>query len=422
MDPIRINNYCFDRIHLWIQYEWQIPQFMEVVIEVFYPKNRQANGLVMFSHGFLVGNDLLYYPKKIIGAFLDNSPLFDINPSAYYNYSEAIVEKNWAMAFVSAAHSQAIGIPGIDIGGSPRVGQETYAAASYLIKYGCTDFFYKEESSTQNQGFFDNAIAESSKFLVSNNVIFAGHSVGGAHAQAAACGFEKLQELGRQQYRMYDPVIFDREFLPAYTDRLSQWDPSERANPVGLLQLSPVDQQIWLISPGMKPYRDALATTPIPSVMIVGECDCACLDSSTPPGWSETPGKESQFTQLSPPESDSWAVVARVENGSHCGYLTEKSDLCSLADDPSQCKRGEGKPIYCSGGEESVFTTELIKRFIDLYPDGAGFEGDRDAWIGSQFLTDLNQENPDGGVVKLVPFSNGEYINYAGQVPAVTPS
>ena len=85
MKPIRINDYCFDRIHLWVQYDWKIPQFVEVVVEVFYPKNRKANGLVMFNHGFLIGNDLLFYPKKIIGAFLGDNPLFGINPSNYYN-------------------------------------------------------------------------------------------------------------------------------------------------------------------------------------------------------------------------------------------------------------------------------------------------------------------------------------------------
>jgi len=94
MKAIRINNYCFDRIHLWIQYDWKIPQFTEVVIEIFYPENRQANGLLMFNHGFLIGNDLLFYPKKIIGALLNDNPLFGINPSAFYNYSEAIVGQN----------------------------------------------------------------------------------------------------------------------------------------------------------------------------------------------------------------------------------------------------------------------------------------------------------------------------------------
>ncbi|WP_317616275.1 hypothetical protein [Chlorobium phaeovibrioides] len=64
MKPICINGYCFDRIHLWVQYHKSIPLFIEVVVEVFYPKHRQAEGLVMFNHGFLIGNDLLYYPKK----------------------------------------------------------------------------------------------------------------------------------------------------------------------------------------------------------------------------------------------------------------------------------------------------------------------------------------------------------------------
>ncbi|MGC8774231.1 MAG: hypothetical protein ACP5R6_03070 [Chlorobaculum sp.] len=60
MKPIRIDDYCFDRIHLWLQYDPFVPEFIEMVIEVFYPANRKANGLVMFNHGFLIGNDLLW--------------------------------------------------------------------------------------------------------------------------------------------------------------------------------------------------------------------------------------------------------------------------------------------------------------------------------------------------------------------------
>ena len=413
MDPICINNYCFDRIHLWIQYDKQIPQFIEVVIEVFFPKNLQANGLVMFNHGFLVGNDLLFYPKKIIGAFLGDNPLFAINPSSFYNYSDAIVEKNWAMAFVSAAHSQTIGIPGIDIGGNPRVGQETYAAASYLVKYGATDFFYKEESQNQNRALFDSRVSDKSKFMISNNVIFAGHSVGGAHAQAAACGFETLQKLGKESYRLFDPVIFDREFIPAYSDPLSEWDPSDRANPVGLIQLSPFDQKIPIISPGMQAYREVLSTTPLPMVMIVGECDCACLDDSTPPAWSDKAGVDTQFAQLAPPKSESWAVVAQIEKGSHCGYLTEISDLCSLADSNSQCTRCPRITKYKPDGDQTALTSEIVKQFIALYPDNEGFKGNYNDWINSSFMTWLNKESPDG-VVKLVPFSLGKFVDYSG--------
>jgi len=411
MKPIRINDYCFDRIHLWVQYDWKVPQFVEVVVEVFYPKNRKANGLVMFNHGFLIGNDLLFYPKKIIGAFLGDNPLFGINPSNYYNYSEAIVERNWAMAFVSASHTQVQGLPWTDIGGNPRVGQEAYAAASYLIKYGVTDFFYKTEPQGRNDSFFDAGLAERSKFMVSNNVIFAGHSVGGAHAQAAACGFESLHEIGRSQCRPFDPVIFDREFLPAYTERLSKWDPSERANPVGLLQLSPVDQKMSFIMPGMEPYRQALASRKMPMAMVVGECDCACLDKSVPPAWSEKSSVATQFTQLSPSSTGSWAVVSQVKNGSHCGYLTDKSDLCSLADMQSQCGRAKGKTPYTAAGDEAAFTTSLMKQFIDIYPGSDGFGGNFDDWINSGFITWLNRESPDGRV-GLMPFPSGNFVDW----------
>ena len=414
MKPVCINNYCFDCIHLWIQYDKQVPQFIEVVIEVFFPKNRKANGLVMFNHGFLIGNDLLFYPKKIIGALLNDNPLYGINPSSFYNYSEAIVEKNWAMAFVSAAHSQTIGIPGIDIGGNPRVGQETYAAASYLVKYGATDFFYKEESHNRNRLFFDSSVSGRAKFMISNNVIFAGHSVGGAHAQAAACGFETLEKLGKESYRLFDPVMYDREFIPAYSDPLSEWKSNERANPVGLIQLSPVDQKIPFISPGMQPYREVLSTRAMPIVMIVGACDCACLDDSNPPAWSDNVKVDTQFTQLAPSESKSWAVVARVEKGSHCGYLTETSDLCSVADSNKQCNRCPGITKYKPAGDETALTTELVKRFIAIYPDKGGFAGNFNDWIKSGFITWLNKESPNG-IVKLVPFTPSNYIDYASK-------
>jgi hypothetical protein len=412
MKPIRINDYCFDRIHLWVQYDWKVPQFVEVVVEVFFPKNRSANGLVMFNHGFLIGNDLLFYPKKIIGAFLGDNPLFGLNPSNYYNYSEAIVEKNWAMAFVSTSHAQMDWMPWTDLGGNPRVGQESYAAASYLIRYGVTDFFYRAEPQGRNLAFFDANLACRSKFMVSNNVIFAGHSVGGAHAQAAACGFETLQELGKKEYRPFDPVIFDREFVPAYTERMSKWDPSERANPVGLLQLSPVDQKMPVLMPGMAPYREALSSRQMPMAMIVGECDCACLDTSVPPAWSSDPAKISQFSQLAPAGSGSWAAVASVAKGSHCGYLTDSSELCCTADMQSQCKRCPGVEKYKPAGNEAAFTTSLLKRFIDLYPGSDGFEGGFEAWINSGFITWLNKESPDGRV-SLVPFAPGKYVDFA---------
>lgn len=255
MKPIRIDDYCFDRIHLWLQYDPFVPEFIEMVIEVFYPANRKANGLVMFNHGFLIGNDLLWYPKKIAGMLLDDNPLFGINPSAYYNYSEAIVEKNWAMAFVSASHAQVDWMPWTDIGGNPRVGQETFAAASYLIRYGLTEFFWLAESRGHNSKNFDAQLASKAKFLVSNNVIFAGHSVGGAHAQAAACGFDTLSQIGRQQCRPFNPVIYNRELLPTFSMPMTDWPEADRANPVGLLMLSPVDQHVPIFMPGMSDYR-----------------------------------------------------------------------------------------------------------------------------------------------------------------------
>jgi len=413
MDPICIDNYCFNHIHIWIQYHYAVPQFVEVAIEVFYPKDREANGLVMFNHGFLIGVDLLYYPKKILEAFTNDNPLFGVHPSSYYNYSSALVEKHWAMAYVTSTHMQAQGIPWTDFGGNPRVGQEAYAAASYLMRYGVTDEFYKAEKKYENTAFFKPQEVEAARFMRSNNVIFAGHSVGGAHAQAAATGFETLQKIGAEQCKYFDPVIYDREFLPKYSERMSRWAPGERANPVGLVQLSPVDQKVPLIGPGMEKYRRVLAEREMPMLMVVGECDSASLEDSTPPAWSADPGVETEFTQESPEGSDSWAVVANVEHGSHCGYLTKKSDLCSMADRNSgACK--EGTPTWKAGGEESLFTTELFKKFIDLYPDGGVFQGDFKKWIHSDFIKWLNRENPFGEI-KLVPFDDGKYIQYASR-------
>ncbi|NTU68629.1 MAG: hypothetical protein HGB02_07100 [Chlorobiaceae bacterium] len=417
MKPIRINDYCFDRIHLWVQYDWKIPQFVEVVVEVFFPKNRRASGLVMFNHGFLIGNDLLFYPKKVIGALLGDNPLFGLNPSAYYNYSEAIVEKNWAMAFVSTSHAQVDWMPWTDLGGNPRVGQEAYAAASYLVRYGVTDFFYKTEPKGRNLDFYDADLTRRAKFMVSNNVIFAGHSVGGAHAQAAACGFETLHELGKKDYRPFNPVIFDREFLPTSTERLSTWDPSDRANPVGLLQLSPVDQKMSFIMPGMERYRAALASRSMPMVMVVGQCDCACLDkaNSNPPAWSENAGEVTQSTQLSPPLKGSWAVVSCIQKGSHCGYLTDRNQLCSMADKPSECTRCPEVEKYGPAGDEAAFTASLLQRFIDIYPGSEGFAGNFDDWIDSGFIKWLDKECPDGRV-SLVPFAPEKYVDYVKPV------
>jgi hypothetical protein len=424
MDPIRINDYCFDRIHAWIQYESGSLQFIEVVIEIFYPENRQANGLVMFDHGFLIGNDILFYPKKIIGAFTEDNPLFDINPSAYYNYSSAIVEKNWAMAFVSTTHMQFEGVPWIDVGGNPRVGQAAYAAASYLIKYGATDFFFKQDEKNRGLKIFDADAAIENRFMKKgcNDVIFAGHSVGGAHAQVAACGFETLQQIGNDTGRPFNPVIYDREFIPSYSEPMSDWDADERANPVGLLQLSPVDMvksvpilNIPLV-PGMQPYREALSKKEIPILMVVGEYDCACLKekNSQPPAWSKSAADSTQFTQLAPPGSSSWAVVANVALGSHSGYLTEDNYFCDKADNEQGCPDAIGKDTYVSGGEESKFSAALLKEFIAVFPSKGGFKGDFCSWLQSGCVTWLNKKKPYGSL-ELVEFTNGGYIDYAGK-------
>ncbi len=411
MQPICINNYCFDRIHTWIQYDKHIPQFIEVVIELFYPENRQAEGLVMFSHGFLIGNDLLYYPKKIIGGLMNDNPLFGINPSSYYNYSSAVVEHNWAMAFVTASHMQSVAMPWIDFGGNPRVGQDAYAAASYLVKYGATDEFYRIDEHNRNRSFYSSELVKQTGFMKNNNVIFAGHSVGGAHAQVASVGFEKLQEIGKSTSRSFDPVLYDREFLPEVSSPMSSWSDEERANPVGFIQLSPVDMHVPILAPGMAPYRKALAESPIPGVMVIGQCDNASLTMSQPPSWSENKAENSsQFRELA--SDQSWAAVANVEKGSHCGYLIEKSPLCSVADMTNPCKTAP----YRAGGDEAFFTTGLIKNFIDLFPENdgynGGFKGDFNQWRGSNFMKWLDRKSPDG-VINLVPFSDGKYVDYA---------
>jgi len=410
MKPICINNYCFDHIHLWIQYHYAVPQFVEVAIEVFYPRDQQANGLVMFNHGFLIGTNLLYYPEKIIGSFINDNPLFGVHPSYYYNYSSALVEKNWAMAFVTSTHTQNQAIPWTDFGGNPRVGQEAYAAASYLIKYGVTDEFYKAEKKYERTAFYKPEEVEKSRFMRSNNVIFAGHSVGGAHAQVAATGFETIKKLGDKSWRPFDPVMYDREFLPKYSERMSHWASEERADPVGLVQLSPVDQKVPLLGPGLAEYRTAMSKKPLPILMMVGECDSACLKDSTPPAWSPDPKTTTEFSQIAPEGSESWAVVANVEKGSHCGYLTQDDDLCDMADkDSGLCEKGT--KTWKSGEEESAFTTELFKQFIGMYPDAKGFQGDFKKWIHSDFIKWLNRENPYGKL-KLKPFADGKYIQY----------
>ncbi len=399
MEPIIINDYCFKRVYFCMQYASGDLNFTEIAIDVYYPKNRQANGLVMFSHGFLIGPDLLYFPKRLLAGIFDKEkePLFDNYPSNYYNYTSAIVEKNWAMAFVTSTHEQTQFIPTTDFGGNPRVGQEAFMAASYLICYGATSTFYDANRSKLFQ------------FMNSNNVIFAGHSVGGAHAQAAATGFDNLQAIGEKTNKRFDPIVYDRIIFPRATGKLSTWGGESRANPVGLVQLSPVDMNNPLFS-GMEPYRQKLATIPIPNLMIVGQCDCASLDSSQPPAWSSDPSVVTEYSQMAPVGSDSWAVVANVENGSHCGYLTAPSSLCSLADSDSQCKRCPGKETYQPVGKETEFTAKLFKEFTDIYPANSGFTGTRQDWLGSSFLKWINRQNPIDTSINLVQFSGGEYV------------
>ena len=222
-----------------------------------------------------------------------------------------------------------------------------------------------------------------------------------------------MQQIGSDSCRPFDPVIYDREIFPKYSERMSRWAPEERADPVGLVQLSPVDQKMPLIGPGMAEYRKVLSERQLPILMVVGECDSASLKDSQPPAWSPDPDTTSQFTQLAPQGGDSWAVVANVKNGSHCGYLTKKSDLCSLADEDSGlCP--EGTKTWKAGGEEAAFTTELFKQFIGMYPDGQGFPGDFKKWIHSDFIKWLNRENPYGKI-NLVPFSDDTYIDYASR-------
>jgi len=419
MKPIRIDDYCFDRIHVWVQYDKEKVGFIELVIEVFYPVDRQAEGLVMFNHGFLIGNNLLYYLEKLTSPVTGNNPLFGINPSTFYNYSTAIVEKNWALAFVSASHAQVEGMPWLDFGGNPRVGQDAYAAASYLIKYGATDFFFKIDDYRKSRDLLYMEEIKKNRFMKDgcNNVIFAGHSVGGAHAQVAACGFKTLQEIGAENSCTFDPVMFDREILPRYSDRMSDWDVSDRANPVGLLQFSPVDQQIPFLVPGMKPYREALAKKPLPNLMIVGDCDCTALGSNfiqKPPAWSADPKKRTQFSEQAPEGSDSWAVVANVERGSHCGYLTDKSIVCNKADEACTKPVEPGKEPYKSREDEALFSAELLRRFIDSFSGVSPFGNDSCKWLKSDFLKWLNQPNPYRSI-NMVPFRSGGYIDYSGK-------
>ncbi len=401
MEPILINDYCFKRVYYWMQYAPQDLFFTEIAIDVYYPQDRQANGLVMFNHGFMIGTDLLYLPKRLLASLFSNThpPLFDNYPSFYYNYTSAIIEQNWAMAFVTSTHRQTEFTPTTDFGGNPRVGQEAFLAASYLIRFGASSSFYNKSRSDQFQ------------FMNSNNVIFAGHSVGGAHAQVAATGFDNLTAIGEETNQRFDPIVYDRMAFPSFTDKLSTWGEEERAKPVGLVQLSPVDMKNPLFC-GMEPYRKKLASIPIPNLMIIGQCDCACLDASQPPAWSSDSSVVSEYSQMAPAESSSWAVVANVEKGSHCGYLTAPNPLCSAADSSSSCKRCPNTDKYKPVGLESDFTAELFKRFIGIYPANSGFTGTRETWLegDNSCLKWLNNKNPADTAINLVPFSGGQYV------------
>jgi hypothetical protein len=406
MYPIQIGNYCFKRMYLWLQYSDKLPNFTEIVIEVFYPNDRQADGLVMFNHGFLIGTDLSFYPKflysKLMGA---DSPLYQVNPSWYYNYSDAAIKNNWALGFVTACHQQVSNMPWTDFVGNPRVGQEAYAAASYLVRYGAT---YKYNDSGQ---------VAASQFLkknhMHNRVIFAGHSVGGAHAQAAATGFENLQRIGNDQWMPFDPVFYNREVCPGSTSPMSTWDSSQRANPVGLLQLSPVDNKVPILFPGMEKYRRQLATMPLPNLMVTGQCDSACLKSSTPPAWVDENDKTvSQFAQMAYGSSQSWAATCMVERGSHSGYLRHNNDLCSMADkDSRKCKGCESLEPYPAKKEEFVFTNELFDRYIRFVSSGNPLGGSFDEWKNGSLVKWLNNPTPEGTDITLKKFADG-YVHF----------
>ncbi len=317
MHPIQVGNYNFQRIYLWLQYSDKLPFFTEIVIELFYPNNMKAKGLVMFDHGFLIGTDLLFYPKLLLSKVNgQDTPLFQVNPSRYYNYSRAAIDHEWALAFVTTCHQQVEAMPWTDFGGSPRVGQAAYAAASYLIRYGATHK-YHDEQAVRNSRFLMDAGTNGNS--MGNRVIFAGHSVGGAHAQAAACGFDALQEIGARQLRPFDPIFYNGEVRPDHTPPMSKWNRSSMANPAGLLQLSPVDgaggKIVPLLIPGMQAYREYLSGVPMPNLMVTGACDSACLSpsNSNPPAWIDVADRtKSQYAQMAYGSSDSWAATCMV--------------------------------------------------------------------------------------------------------------
>ncbi|HWR01873.1 MAG TPA: alpha/beta hydrolase [Chlorobaculum sp.] len=410
MDPIQIGNYCFKRMYLWLQYSKSSPQITEIVIELYYPNDRQAEGLVMFNHGFLIGVDLSYYPRLIFSKLMGtDSPLYEINPSWYYNYSDAAIRNNWALAFVTASHQQVDIMPWTDFVGNPRVGQEAYAAASYLVRYGAT-YKYDDAKQVEASLFLKRGTYGKGNYM-QNRVIFAGHSVGGAHAQAAATGFENLRQLGADQGMPFDPVFYNREVFPQSTPVMSSWDPGQRANPVGLLQLSPVDGKVPFLFPGMADYRIKLASMPLPNLMVTGQCDSATLKSSTPPSWiDENDRNKSQFAQMAYSKQGSWAATCMVEKGSHCGYLRHCNDLCSQADkDSKTCDGCSDVTPYPAKQEEFVFTNELLDQFIK---NGTYSGGTLEDWKSGGFVSWLNHSTPKDTAITLKKFSDG-YVHFA---------
>lgn len=416
MYPIQVGNYDFKRIYLWLQYSDKLPFFTEIVIEVFYPNNMKAKGLVMFDHGFLIGTDILFYPKLLLSKITNqDTPLFEINPSRYYNYSRAAINNNWALAFVTTSHNQSEAMPWTDFGGSPRVGQAAYAAASYLIRYGATHKYNDERAVTKSRFLMDASVNDNS---MGNRVIFAGHSVGGAHAQAAACGFDALQEIGGKSLRPFDPIFYNGEVCPDHTPPMSKWDRSSTASAAGLLQLSPVDgaggKIIPILVPGMKPYREFLAGVPMPNLMVTGACDSACLSpsNSNPPAWIDVADRTvSQYAQMAYGSTASWAATCMVEKGSHCGYLGVCNALCSAADKKSMCD--QSVIPYKANEAEYRFTDALLDQYIRFIaasgPAGCSF----DEWKTGSFMQWLDCEKPGNGDLCLKRFPDG-YVHFPG--------
>jgi hypothetical protein len=418
MHPIEVGYYDFQRIYLWLQYSDKLPLFTEIVIEVFYPNDMNAKGLVMFDHGFLIGTDLLFYPELVLSKITNKeTPLFQVNPSRYYNYSKAAVDNKWALAFVTTCHQQIDAMPWTDFGGSPRVGQAAYAAASYLIRYGATHKY--DDPKAVEKALFLSPIGKSADGnCMGNRVIFAGHSVGGAHAQAAACGFEALREIGGQTFKHYDPIFYNGEVCPKHTPPLSKWDASEMASAAGLLQLSPVDgaggKIIPILAPGMKPYREHLSGVAMPNLMVTGACDSACLSAanSNPPAWISVEDKTtSQYAQMAYTSSNAWAATCMVEKGSHCGYLGVCNELCSMADTKSLCDKSV--TTYKAGEAEYAFTGELFDQYIQFVatagPGGCSF----DEWKNGSLMQWLNNPQPGVSGVSLKAFPDG-YVHFPG--------